>query len=287
VTLSRQDDARPRPAKPPIVLTIAGFDPSNGAGITADLQVFAAHGLFGVSAITALTVQSTFGVATIHPLDTDVLGQTLQILSSDLPPAGIKIGMLATAAIVAQVATFIELLSEKSGNPFTVPIVLDPVLSSSSGAPLLDPAGLEALQNTLLSRVSWVTPNWRELALLVAQPVATLEDAHHALDALGRRYPALHIVATAGDQHPPTDLLRTPAGAFHRFSGDRIDTTSTHGTGCAFSSALLSRLVLGDSPLDAVAGAKAYVTGALHHAPGLGHGRGPMDLLWTMRKSLK
>ena len=263
---------------PPIALTIAGFDPSSGAGITADLQTFAAHGLFGISAITALTVQSTLGVAAVEPLSAELLRQTLDHLNSDLPPAGIKIGMLATGEIVAETAAFIN------SNKLLVPIVLDPIVLSSSGAPLLDQEGLHLLQEELLHRVSWITPNWAELAVLTSRKVQFAPDAETALHALGLRYPHLYIVATGGDHgDKPIDLLRTPTGEIHSFPGKRVDTTSTHGTGCAFSSALLSRLILGDTPLTAVAGAKAFVEGALHHAPRLGHGRGPMDLLWPLR----
>ena len=263
---------------PPIALTIAGFDPSSGAGITADLQTFAAHRLFGTSAITALTVQSTVEVAAVEPLSAKLLRQTLDHLNADLPPAGIKIGMLATREIVAETTAFI------STHKLLIPIALDPIILSSSGAPLLDREGLRALQEELLNHVSWITPNWAELAVLTSRKVQFPPDAETALHALGHRYPHLHIVATGGDHgDQPLDLLRTPTGEIHSFPGKRIDTTSTHGTGCAFSSALLSRLILGDTPLAAVAGAKAFVEGALRHAPGLGHGRGPMDLLWPLR----
>ena len=263
---------------PPIALTIAGFDPSNGAGITADLQTFAAHGLFGTSAITALTVQSTLGVASAEAVSTELFRRTLDHLKADLPPAGIKIGMLATREIIAETTAFINEYK------LLIPIVIDPVILSSSGAPLLDPEGLRALQEELLDHVSWITPNWAELAALTSRKVQFAPDAETALHALGHRYPHLHIVATGGDHgDKPIDLLRIPTGEIHSFPGRRIDTTSTHGTGCAFSSALLSRLVLGDTPLAAVAGAKAFVEGALSHAPGLGHGRGPMDLLWPLR----
>jgi len=263
---------------PPIALTIAGFDPSSGAGITADLQTFAAHGLFGISAITALTVQSTLGVAAVEPLSAELLRQTLDHLNADLPPAGIKIGMLATGKIIAETTAFID------ASKLLIPIILDPIVLSSSGAPLLDEEGLQVLQEELLNRVSWITPNWAELAVLTSRKVQFAPDAETALHVLGRRYPHLHIVATGGDHgDKPIDLLRTPTGEIHSFPGKRIDTTSTHGTGCAFSSALLSRLILGDPPLTAVAGAKVFVEGALHHAPGVGHGRGPMDLLWPLR----
>ena len=269
---------------PPIALTIAGFDPSNGAGITADLQTFAAHGLFGTSAITALTVQSTWRVDYVEPVSEKLFLKTLYELRADLPPAGIKIGMLATSEIVSQTALFIQVVLSKTFDKSKIPIVLDPVILSSSGTPLLDAKGVRYLHDKLLDGVSWITPNWAELAVLASRKVQFAPDAEVALHVLGERYPHLHIVATGGDHgDQPIDLLRTPDGEIHQFPGKRIDTTSTHGTGCAFSSALLSRLMLGDAPVAAVAAAKAFVEGALRHAPGVGHGRGPMDLLWPLR----
>ncbi len=273
--------------KPKIVLTIAGHDPSSGAGITADLQTFAAHGLFGTSAITALTVQSTLGVAEIQPVDANLLARTLNHLCSDLPPAGIKIGMLGSAAIVETVAAFLEQGihrdSPNSGGSNPIPVILDPILRASSGASLLDPAALETLHKRLLPAVTWITPNWPELSALTNLPIQNLAEAEAATHALAARHPHLHIVATGGDHTQPTDLLRLPSGEVHRFNGEHIATTSTHGTGCAFSSALLSRLVLGDTPVTAVHASKRYVAEALRRAPGLGHGKGPLNLLWPLR----
>lgn len=294
MTSNPQDDPTNRPpslprseriaaTKPPVALTIAGFDPSNGAGITADLQVFAAHGLFGISAITALTVQSTQGVAAVQPLPAPTLRHTLDHLAVDLPPAGIKIGMLGTLEIVREVVDFLQQVDEENADKPLIPFILDPVLESSSGARLIDAEGLEYLREYLLDRVSWITPNWQELAILSAVPVTDRSSAEAALNLLGERHPHLNILATGGDQSTPTDLLRTTTSEIHAFSGNWVETTSTHGTGCAFSSALLSRLILGDPTQTAITSAKSYVEGALRHAPGLGFGRGPLDLLWPLR----
>ena len=271
------------------LLTIAGHDPSSGAGITADLQTFAAHRLFGTSAITALTVQSTLGVAEILPADPAFLRRALDHLVVDLPPAGIKIGMLGSSEIAASVAGFLANHSSAEGNsatgnqpPSSPPIVLDPILRASSGPHLLPPAAIDTLHRHLLPLVTWITPNWSELAALTSQPVETLPQAEAAAGKLAARHPHLHIVATAGDQAQPIDLLRLPSGDFHRFAGEHLDSTSTHGTGCAFSSALLCRLVLRDTPIDAVRNAKHFVTEAIRHAPNLGHGKGPLNLLWHL-----
>jgi len=266
---------------PPIALSIAGHDPSSGAGVTADLQTFAAHRVFGVSAITALTVQSTLGVSAVETVSPRFLRQTLDTLEADLPAQGIKIGMLGSAAIAAEVAAF---LADKPG----IPTVLDPILRSSSGAALLEPEGLKATLEQLLPMVAWATPNWMELSALTGLPVASLGQAEAAMHHLGRSYPHLTIVATGGDQARPIDQLRLSGGDGHNgevylFSAERVETRATHGTGCAFSSALLCRLLHGDDPITAGRGAKEYVTEALRRAPGIGHGHGPLDLLWPLR----
>lgn len=279
-TFSHHSGRHSSTSAPPVVLTIAGFDPSNGAGITADLQVFAAHGLFGVSAITALTVQSTQGVAAVQTVDPRLLSHTLEHLAADLPIAGIKIGMPGSEATLRAVIKFLGPVAPRPGR---IPVVFDPVLRSSSGHELLAPGTLKQIQVELLPRVGWVTPNWAELEFLTGEKIGHVEQVSAATYKLSRRYPALHIVATGGDGDPPVDLLRSPGGTLHAYRGDRVHTTSTHGTGCAFSSALLSRLVLGDSPLTAVSHAKAYVTGALRSAPRIGQGAGPLDLLWPLR----
>jgi hydroxymethylpyrimidine/phosphomethylpyrimidine kinase len=267
------------------LLTIAGHDPSSGAGITADLQTFAAHRLFGTSAITALTVQSTQGVAEVQAVDPAFLRRALDHLAADLPPAGIKIGMLGSSEIVASVAGFLASVHPAEGKssagnqpPSALPIVLDPILRATSGADLLPPDALETLHQQLLPQVTWITPNWSELSALTAQPVETLAQAEAATHALAEKHPHLHIVTTAGDHAQPTDLLRLPSGDIHRFAGEHIESTSTHGTGCAFSSALLCLLVLRDTPIEAVRGAKHFVTEAIRNAPNLGQGKGPLNL---------
>jgi hydroxymethylpyrimidine/phosphomethylpyrimidine kinase len=289
--------------QPRTLLTIAGHDPSSGAGIAADLQVFSAFGHFGVSAITALTVQSTRGVTEVQPVAPHFLARTLDHLIADLPPAGIKIGMLGSATTAETVADFLRRLArrdsksvmsaEKKGietgsaepphsGALPLPIVLDPILRASSGARLLDPAALTVLHEHLIPAVTWITPNWPELSALTGHTIETLADAEAAANLLADRHPHLHIVATGGDQFPPTDLLRLPSGEIHYVYGEHIASTSTHGTGCAFSSALLSRLILGDTQSAAAEAAKRYVTEAIRRAPGIGHGRGPLNCLWPL-----
>jgi len=274
------------------VLTIAGFDPSSGAGITADLMVFAAHGLFGTSCITAITVQSTLGVASTHPVANEIVANTLDCLQADLPPVGIKIGMLGSTSNTSRICDYLE----KYNPPVDilvapkVLIVLDPIFHASSGHRLLDEAGTGILRDRLLPLVDWLTPNLDELSALSGVPVKSREDvpdACHTLQdqvASGRNGGRIGVLATGGHMDPPDDLLLQPTGEEIWIPGERIVTRATHGTGCAFSSAFLSRLVLGDTPHQAAVAAKAYVTGALRTAPALGAGHGPMNHLWQLRQ---
>ncbi len=255
----------------PVVLTIAGFDPSSGAGVTADLKVFAAHRLYGASAITALTVQSTLGVSRVEPVSSELLRDTLGYLAGDLSFAGVKIGMLGTGEVAGVVAEFLG----KSGIP-AGRVVLDPVLRSSSGRELLSENGVRRLKSDLLPKVGWTTPNSEELAVLAGMPVPSRDAVPAAAARLAERCPDLNVVVTGGHLDVPEDFLRMAGGETRWFAGERIETRATHGTGCAFSSALLARLVLGDGPVEAVAAAKAYVAGAMRAARPIGKGRGPI-----------
>ena len=272
-----------QPGQQPIVWSVAGFDPSSGAGITADLMTFAAAGLFGCSAITALTVQTTLGVFGSQPVSADLLASTLARLDEDLPPVGLKIGMLGTGEIAGVVAQFLaRKRAEVQESPL---VVLDPVIRSSSGRDLLDADGLTVLKRDLLPLVDWITPNWAELALLSGAAVVDLTTAESAGRELMHRYDGLRVVVTGGDQAEPLDLVMQPDAPTVRLGGEHVETTSTHGTGCAFSSAMLAALVRGAEPAEAARTAKAFVTEALRLAPGLGKGRGPMQLLWPLLRA--
>lgn len=271
-------------AVPRLALTIAGHDPSSGAGITADLLVFQAHRLFATSAITALTVQSTLGVAAVQPVSAAHLRHTLDHLQIDLPPQGIKIGMLGSAEVVSTVADYLVSLAPAGAANRHIPIVFDPVLRSSSGAALLASEALETVRERLLPLVSWITPNWQELAVLSGRKVETMADAVAAAASLQERYPFLNQVVTGGDQATPTDLIRLADGTVHTLPGEHVETRSTHGTGCAFSTSFLSKLIWDEPALEAASSAKHYVTEALRRSPPIGQGRGPLDLLWPLRR---
>lgn len=266
----------------PVALTIAGFDPGSGAGITADLKTFSAHRVYGVACISAMTVQSTQGVRVVEPLSGTLVRQTLDCLAEDVGLAGIKIGMLGSSGIVSEVVSF---LVGQSGKPARNRIVLDPVLRSTSGTPLIDANGIRVVRDQLLNCVGWITPNIQELAILVAGDPAGRDRVPAAAarlkDVAGRLgNNELNVVVTGGDLSRPDDFLLTASGEQCWFSGERIATNSTHGTGCAFSSALLCELISGSGAKEAVAAAKAYVTEALRSAYPVGKGKGPMNHLY-------
>jgi hydroxymethylpyrimidine/phosphomethylpyrimidine kinase len=278
-------NSSPTPVKrtaPPVMLTVAGFDPSSGAGITADLLVFSAFGGFGVSCITGLTVQSTTGVAGIEPVASRVVQETLRVLAEDLPLAGVKIGMISTAANA-------RVLDDFCAANRGIPTVFDPVWKSSSGRALLDEAGADFLHKKIFKNLAWITPNLDELGLLTGIFVKTAEDVPAAAKKLRARAaeqgnPGLHVVVTGGHLESNADFL-VCEGMEAWIPGKRVETSSTHGTGCAFSSALLAGLVMQPerTPVEQVAAAKAYVRRALETAVPMGKGRGPMNLLWPVR----
>lgn len=276
------------------LLTIAGFDPSSGAGVTADLMVFAAHGLFGTSCITALTVQSTMGVQSTYPVSDEIVVETLKCLDADLQPAGIKIGMVGSKDNIFRICDYLQILKVEhlhGERTSGTPIVLDPVLRSSSGRELLDPESMNVFREQLFPLVDWITPNLEELAALLGRRAIDRDEIPEACRALqaivggtGDEICRLGIIATGGHLDPPNDFLLMPNGEGVLLVGEHVSTLSTHGTGCAFSSAFLSRLVLGDAPVEAARKAKAYVSGALRNAVPLGRGNGPINHLWKINQ---
>ncbi|RRA49511.1 bifunctional hydroxymethylpyrimidine kinase/phosphomethylpyrimidine kinase [Acidipila sp. EB88] len=269
---------------PPVVLSIAGFDPSSGAGVTADLKVFAAFGLFGVAAPTALTVQSTQGVRGAEMVRPGLLADMLECLAADVEIAGVKIGMLGSAAVVAAVT---EWLARYSGSRPELPVVLDPVLRSSSGAALLDEAGVEQLRERLLPLCTVATPNAQEAAELCGQVFRGRTGVEEAADAVLRRVRPGRwsgVLVTGGDLENNAvseDYLLCQGEQTGRWlRADRVHTRATHGTGCALSSALLCGLVRGDTLEAASSEAKQYVREAMLAAYPIGRGRGPLHHLF-------
>ena len=256
----------------PVVLTIAGFDPCAGAGIAADLKTFAANNCYGVAAITALTVQNTAGVRSVELVRGKLLGEMLQAIAEDIPLAAVKIGMLGSAENVRVVTAFLQKTE--------VPVVLDPVVQSSSGAVLLDEKGVKELRGALMARATVITPNLDEAALLVGFPVTNLEEMKHAateLVAAGARA----ALITGGHLDKPVDIL-LEGETCEQLPGDRVKTAHTHGTGCAFSAALAAGLAQGKSLLEAAVLAKAYVYTALERGFAIGAGPGSPDHLYRL-----
>jgi hydroxymethylpyrimidine/phosphomethylpyrimidine kinase len=265
------------------ILTIAGFDPSSGAGITADLAVIAAHGYFGTSAITALTVQSTQGVRAVHPVAAEVLEATLTTLVEDIQPDAIKIGMLATEENVRAVAKFLRPFQSDWG-PMKIPVVLDPVLRSSSGAQLLSEAGIGAMRDDLLHLVTWITPNLQELAVLAEREVANEEEMEAAAIWMADEWCDLGVVATGGHLTRANDFWVEPGGKAGGWEqAEKITSRSTHGTGCAFSTAFACALLNGEFERFAVQKAKRFVEEGIRRGLDVGSGKGPLDLLWPLR----
>lgn len=261
----------------PVVLTIAGFDPSSGAGITADIKTIAAHGCYGVSCITALTVQSTQGVTEVEGVKPAWVTATLEELVSDVEIAAVHIGMLGNGKVCQAVAEF--LATEKPPN-----VVLDPILKSSSGADLLDKPGKALLAEKLLPLATLITPNIAEAAALTGVAVTSLEQMQQAAAEL-HEMGAKAVVVTGGDLEKAIDLLSFPGSKgleLEVFKAERQRSKSTHGTGCAFATAIACHLALGRGLPEAVLLAKAYVSAAIANATPLGRGTGPLHHLYRM-----
>ena len=257
-----------------VIFCVGGFDPSGGAGVVADVKTATALGAYGVACLTALTVQSTAGVRRVEGISASLIRDTLSVLAEDTPPNAIKIGMLYSAAAVEAVAEFVAKWPD-------IPVVLDPVLRSSSGTELLQTDGLTVIQARLLPLVRWVTPNVAEAAVLAGVKISAAEDVPAAAARLQHGYPTVNVVVTGGHLGAPDDyLLAKGAETGVWIRGERVETTSTHGTGCAFATALAVHLAAGRSPEAAVRGAKEFVTGALRHAVKIGQGNGPMAHFW-------
>jgi len=255
---------------PPVAISIAGSDPSGGAGIQADLKTFAAHRVYGTAVVTALTAQSTVGVSGVFVVPAEFVGAQLATLLADLPPAAVKVGMLGSAEAAGLVA-------EHAAAGALPNLVLDPVLNSSSGFPLTARGAVELM----LPFATVVTPNLAEAAALTGEPVRTPTEMARAAAAIGA-HGARCVVVTGGDA--PGDLaidaMWTPAGT-RLLQAPRVATRNTHGTGCTFSAAIAARLAWGDPVAEAVHAAKEYVSRALAGAAAwrLGAGPGPLDHL--------
>jgi hydroxymethylpyrimidine/phosphomethylpyrimidine kinase len=256
-----------------VALTIAGSDSSGGAGIQADLKTFAAFGVYGLSAITAVTAQSTVSITAVAPLPADIVTAQIEAVSGDLPIHAVKTGMLANAAIVEAVAAAIREIELPA-------VVVDPVLVSTSGAPLLDADGVRGLVAELLPLAMVATPNIPEAEALSGRRIDSMEQARAAAVAI-HKLGARHVVITGGHREGDdiVDLL-FDGDVFTEFQIRRVPTPRTHGTGCTFASAIAACLARGMSPVDAVAAAQAFVAGAVEHGAPLGAAGHALNHFW-------
>ena len=265
--------------RPKVVLTIAGFDPSSGAGVTADIKTMAAHGCYGVACITALTVQSTARVRRVEPCSPDLVEQTLAELTADLDISAVHIGMLGSTKVAKAVADF---LTEKR-----LPnVVLDPILRSTSGAELLDAAGSRVLGERLLPLAAVVTPNVEEASALTGLAVNDLEQMRLAATRL-HEMGSEAVVVTGGHLDKAIDLLSFKSKrAIEQevFKAARQRSNSTHGTGCAFATAMACHLAMDRGLPEAVLLAKAYVSAAIAKGHPLGRGISPVHHLYRMQQ---
>ncbi|MDE2838577.1 MAG: bifunctional hydroxymethylpyrimidine kinase/phosphomethylpyrimidine kinase [Chloroflexota bacterium] len=252
----------------PIALTIAGSDSGGGAGIQADLKTFAAFEVYGASALTAVTAQNTLGVTAVHELPVDVVHAQIDAVATDLGMDAVKTGMLSSAAIIDAVAERLESHGVQQ-------LVVDPVMVAKGGDRLLREDAVAALASRLLPLALVSTPNAEEAAALCGHPVQTMEQARGAAQAIhgmGCRY----VVVKGGHFGEDAVDVLYDGSSFTEFPAKRIATTSTHGTGCTFASAVAAGLARGGSVESAVSDAKAYVTAAIAAAPSIGAGHGPL-----------
>ena len=259
--------------RPPVLraLTIAGSDSGGGAGIQADLKTFAALGVYGLSALTAITAQNTRGVQRVMELPVELVVAQIDAVLEDIGADVAKTGMLSRPAIIEGVADCVR--------KWGLRLVIDPVMVAKGGASLLQSEAVETLCSMLLPLAEVVTPNLPEAEVLTGRHLTTLDDmreAARAIYALGPRHVIVKGGHSTGD---PVDLY-FDGQHFLEFTAERLQTSHTHGTGCTFSAAIAAFLAQGLPVEAAVAGAKRYITEAIRHAPGLGHGHGPLNHFW-------
>ena len=268
--------SHPRNPSPGRVLIIAGSDSGGGAGIQADIKAVTAMGGFAATAITAVTVQNTLGVSDVFPLPLDLIEAQARAVLDDIGADALKTGMLGTVETVERVAAILD--------SSTAPAVVDPVMIAKGGHPLLAEAAVGAVRSLMVPRAALLTPNAPEAEALTGIAVTDTDGQRRAGEAL------LNLGAKAvlmkgghvGEGPTVIDLLLTPSGETV-LEGERIDTTSTHGTGCTLASACAAGIARGLPLEQAVAEAWAYVAEAIRRAPGLGGGHGPLDHGWRLR----
>jgi hydroxymethylpyrimidine/phosphomethylpyrimidine kinase len=260
----------------PVALTIAGSDSGGGAGIQADLKTFAALGVHGASAITAITAQNTTGVTDILELPVDLVRKQIAAVVEDIGVQAAKTGMLSSAAIVGVVADAVREYGLRL-------LVVDPVMVAKGGARLLRGDAIEALRDQLIPLAAVVTPNLPEAEVLVGRPVASLDERKQAardLVAMG----ASAAVVKGGHAEDAIDVY-FDGSRMVELRSERIDTVNTHGSGCVFSAAIAAWMARGADPLQAAGEAKTFITRAIANSLEIGHGHGPVNPMFALRKA--
>ena len=256
-----------------VALTIAGSDSGGGAGIQADLKTFAAHGVYGTTAITAVTAQNTRGVVSWQAMPADLVTAQIETVVGDLAADAVKIGMLANAAIVEAVVAAVRALDLPH-------VVVDPVMIAKGGDRLLDLDAVAAMKSELLRIAHVVTPNIPEAEVLAEMPIRSFNDMRTAGERILRAGPRVVLVKGGHLEGPDSvDVACVQGGAFE-IRRQRIATPHTHGTGCTLSSAIAANLARGQRDREAIESAREYLDGAIRHAPGLGAGHGPLNHFW-------
>ena len=253
----------------PRVMTIAGSDSGGGAGIQADLKTFAALGVYGTSVLTAVTAQNTLRVTEVFELPTSIIGSQIDAVISDIGTDVVKTGMLSSTAIIKTVA-------EKVHEHNLSKLVVDPVMVAKGGDRLLQEDAADALRSILIPLAYIITPNVPEAEVLTGRKIVTLDDARSAASDLVKMGANAVVVKGGHLEGPPTDMLYD-GYEFRGFTAQRIHSTSTHGTGCTFASAIAAYLAHGNSVRDAVAQAKKYVSASIRYAFPMGQGHGPLN----------
>jgi hydroxymethylpyrimidine/phosphomethylpyrimidine kinase len=254
-------------------LTIAGSDSGAGAGIQADLKTFAAHGVYGTCAITAVTAQNTVGVTMWQAMPADLVTAQIEAIAEDIPPQAVKVGMLANAAVTEAVAAAIAELDLPH-------VVVDPVMIAKGGDRLLEEEAIEAIRTELLPRAHVVTPNISEAEVLSGLRITDIEGMRRAGRAILGLGPRLVIVKGGHLEGPESVDVVTGIHEEFEVRGPRIPGRNTHGTGCTLSSAIAANLARGLTDRAAITRARQYLEGAIRHAPGLGRGHGPLQHFW-------
>lgn len=259
-------------------LTIAGTDPSGGAGIQADLKTFQELDVYGMSVITSVVAQNTMGVRGVRHLEADFIKQQLEAVTDDMPVQAVKTGMIANAKMIETIANHLR--------PLHLPLCVDPVMIAQSGDALVDDKALQTMRDQLLPLATIVTPNIPEAEALTGNSVKSEEDRKEAAKRIVHEFGSSAVVIKGGHLNGEATDLFYDGTRFETFTSPRFETKHTHGTGCTFAAAITAELAKGKSLKEAVKTAKSFITLAIHHTLEIGHGQGPTNH-WAYKETIR